>query len=177
MRDLKADAPVDAILAIAPVLEAGADGEAAAKWNARLANMYSQWAKKRRLKVEELASADRLFGSPIRLVTGFGAFRTLSAESGLHVLEEEQDADGARRIVVRVAVAGGPEQNRSAGDAYAASSRLLASVPTSTSIIRRYRERPSPIVRDIASGWRSGRLAAVLAGDFDLIGAIKLQSD
>ena len=46
-------------------------------------------------------------------------------------------------------------------------------MPASTTIVRRYREHPAPIVRDIAGGWRSGRLAAVLGGDFDLIGASK----
>ncbi|NIP45933.1 MAG: hypothetical protein GWN21_06060, partial [Gammaproteobacteria bacterium] len=36
-------------------------------------------------------------------------------------------------------------------------------------IVRRYREQPSPLVRDSARGWRSGRLDRVLEGDFDLI--------
>ena len=36
-------------------------------------------------------------------------------------------------------------------------------------IVRRYRRDPSPLVRDAARGWRTGRLDAVLAGDFDLI--------
>jgi hypothetical protein len=35
--------------------------------------------------------------------------------------------------------------------------------------VRRYREQPSPLVRDSARGWRSGRLDRVLDGDFDLI--------
>ena len=29
---------------------------------------------------------------------------------------------------------------------------------------------PAPLVRDSKAGWRSGRLDAVLGGDFDLIG-------
>ncbi len=36
-------------------------------------------------------------------------------------------------------------------------------------ITRRYREVPSPLVRDSSRGWRSGRLDRVLDGDFDLI--------
>ena len=36
-------------------------------------------------------------------------------------------------------------------------------------IVRRYRERPTPLVRDAVRGWRTGRLDAVLAGGFDLI--------
>ena len=37
-------------------------------------------------------------------------------------------------------------------------------------IVRRYREEPSPLVRDAARGWRTGRIDRVLGGDFDLIG-------
>ncbi|HEX7090544.1 MAG TPA: hypothetical protein VF192_10460 [Longimicrobiales bacterium] len=36
-------------------------------------------------------------------------------------------------------------------------------------IVRRYRERPSPLVRDSVRGWRTGRLDRVLGGDFDLM--------
>ena len=36
-------------------------------------------------------------------------------------------------------------------------------------IVRRYRERPTPLVRDAVRGWRTGRLDLVLAGGFDLI--------
>jgi ATP-dependent Clp protease ATP-binding subunit ClpC len=36
--------------------------------------------------------------------------------------------------------------------------------------VRRYRDEPSPLVRDFTGGWRTGRLDLVLAGDFDVIG-------
>lgn len=42
-----------------------------------------------------------------------------------------------------------------------ASDRLIA--------LRRYREEPSPLVRDGVRQWRTGRLDLVLAGNFDLI--------
>jgi ATP-dependent Clp protease ATP-binding subunit ClpC len=46
----------------------------------------------------------------------------------------------------------------------------LANVqPSVNNIVRRYREQPSPLVRDSVSGWRTGRLDQVLGGDFDLI--------
>jgi hypothetical protein len=35
--------------------------------------------------------------------------------------------------------------------------------------VRRYRGDAAPLVRDLGSGWRSGRFDEVLAGDFDLI--------
>ena len=36
-------------------------------------------------------------------------------------------------------------------------------------IVRRYRERPTPLVRDAVRGWRTGKLDTVLAGGFDLV--------
>jgi len=38
-------------------------------------------------------------------------------------------------------------------------------------VVRRYRSEPSPLVRNINGSWRTGRLDAVLRGDFDLIAA------
>ena len=37
-----------------------------------------------------------------------------------------------------------------------------------TRIVRRYRRYPSPLVRDTARDWRTGRIERVLGGDFDL---------
>jgi hypothetical protein len=42
----------------------------------------------------------------------------------------------------------------------------------STEIVRRYRDRPSPLVRDAALGWRTGRLDLVLGRHFDLMGGV-----
>ena len=35
-------------------------------------------------------------------------------------------------------------------------------------VVRRYRETPSPLVRDAVRGWRTGRCDRVFDGDFDL---------
>ena len=46
----------------------------------------------------------------------------------------------------------------------------LDALPSNLAIVRRYREAPSPLVRQISGApWRSGKLDAVLAGNFDLI--------
>ncbi len=171
MDDLAADVPVDALLRVAPALDMGASDDSAA-WCNRLLGMYRQWAVKRRMQIKEIPPGDHK-AMPILLVTGFGAFRTLKAECGLHVLEEDQGSDGSRRIVARVTTTGGPDRGPSAPGEFAAAAHLLAAIPATANIVRRYREEPAPIVRDIAGGWRSGRLSAVLGGDFDLIGAIK----
>lgn len=177
MDDFLTDAPVDALLRIEPAFDMGGDDADPSKWCSQLADMYRQWAEKRRMKIEELTSDDRK-ALPILLVTGFGAFRTLKAESGLHVLEDEPRFDNARRIAARVTAIGGTDRDFSASGAYAVAHKLLAAAPVATtSIVRRYREQPAPLVRDVAKGWRSGRLAAVLGGDFDLIGEIKSQPE
>jgi len=38
-------------------------------------------------------------------------------------------------------------------------------------VVRRYRGEPAPLVRSGDGSWRSGRLDAVLRGNFDLLGA------
>ena len=47
----------------------------------------------------------------------------------------------------------------------------LEHAPPPHAVVRRYRREPSPLVRSVNGGWRSGRLDAVLGGDFDLIAA------
>jgi ATP-dependent Clp protease ATP-binding subunit ClpC len=170
MDDFNAGAPIDAFLRVEPSLDSG-DGEDAGEWCGRLTRMYRGWAVKRRMQIEELPPGER-GGAPILLITGFGAFRTLLPECGLHILEKGQGRDAARRTVARTTIYGGSELGESATDKFAEAMRLLALNPVKTDIVRRYREEPAPLVRDIAGGWRSGRLAAVLDGDFDLIGAV-----
>jgi len=36
-------------------------------------------------------------------------------------------------------------------------------------IVRRYREHPSPLVRDGVRHWRTGKIERVFGGDFDLM--------
>jgi len=87
-------------------------------------------------------------------VSGFGALRVLAPEAGFHVLEVPDGRGGYDRRRVRVTVT-------AEGAGEAANGRAT--------IVRRYRERPMPLVRDAVRGWRTGRLDAVLAGGFDLI--------
>jgi ATP-dependent Clp protease ATP-binding subunit ClpC len=47
--------------------------------------------------------------------------------------------------------------------------RALAETETATTVVRRYRTRPSPLVRDSVREWRTGRLDRVLDGEFDVI--------
>jgi hypothetical protein len=36
-------------------------------------------------------------------------------------------------------------------------------------VVRRYREKPSPLIRDSVRGWKSGKVNVVFAGDFDVM--------
>jgi hypothetical protein len=77
---------------------------------------------------------------------------------------------GFDRCTARVRVVAQPVEPRPAGRSEAQFADLcLGSASPSTTIVRRYREAPSPLVRDALAGWRTGRLDQVLSGDFDLM--------
>jgi ATP-dependent Clp protease ATP-binding subunit ClpC len=129
-----------------------------------LRDMYEAWGKRRGMRVRRLESD----AGHLLAVSGIGAFRILSAESGLHVFESPHDERSFDRVAVHVVVAPGlpapPETDA------AESARLsLAGLPASNTIVRRYRAKPSPLVRDSVRGWRTGRLDRVLGGEFDVM--------
>jgi ATP-dependent Clp protease ATP-binding subunit ClpC len=98
----------------------------------------------------------------IRLgVSGLGAYTILAPEAGLHLLEHGSGEGRSERVSVLVTVepvpwgSDGPVAEPGSGGAPA--------------VVRRYRDEPSPLVRDGVRGWRTGRLDRVLAGDFDVL--------
>jgi ATP-dependent Clp protease ATP-binding subunit ClpC len=140
---LEAGEPADATLRV--------DGDP--EFAPRLVAMYRAWARERGMRLEGAEEpANRRYRWQAT-ITGFGALQTLRPESGLHVLEVPDGRGGYDRRRVRVTVT--PEEPG------AAASR--------TRIVRRYREQPTPLVRDAVRGWRTGRLDTVLAGGFDLL--------
>jgi ATP-dependent Clp protease ATP-binding subunit ClpC len=161
--------PRDAYILVEGLEGGGSDPDAFAR---RIGRMYKRWAQKRRMQLQVLAERE----DPYRLllgVSGFGAYAILRSESGLHVLEEPSSDEGAvSRARVNVCVAGQPEGQPSSADGAVASAEHALAAPdaSSTRIVRRYRELPSPLVRDSVRGWRSGRIDRVLDGDFDLVG-------
>ncbi len=151
---LEAGEPADALLRV--------DGEAG--FGARVADMYRGWARQRGMRFEVLEERTNRRGYRLLAsVGGFASLRTLRPEAGLHVLERPDGHGGYERVRVRVAVApdvpGGPPPAEALAAAAAGRAR----------IVRRYRERPTPLVRDAVRGWRTGRLDFVLAGGFDLV--------
>ncbi len=165
--------PCDAFVAIEPGPDSGSDAAQAA-WQERLAGMYDGWGRARGMRMQRLEPA-RPAGTrqaPARwlAVSGFGALTVLRPEEGLHLLEEGTRGAHPRRTTARVRVAAqpllparGPEElARQAAQAF-------ATVGAPAAIVRRYRETPSPLVRDAVRGWRTGRIERVWAGDFDLV--------
>ena len=142
------------------------DRQATLAWCRRLTSMYRAWAGKRRMHIGETPGAGK--DTPILLVSGFGAYRILSPEAGLHVFEPSEGAAG--RVTGRVRLAVVP-----LGDVPAAKERKLVvkaldEAPRPNAVVRRYREQP-PLVRDAGGKWRTGRLDLVLGGEFDLLQA------
>lgn len=86
-------------------------------------------------------------------------YALLQAEAGLHVYEDAtEDATHRLSVLVRVA-ADLPGQDR----------RPQAATESEKRICRRYRQAPSPLVRDGVRGWRSGRFDRIMQGEFDVI--------
>jgi ATP-dependent Clp protease ATP-binding subunit ClpC len=171
IRDALLDAPVDVLVTAEPALDGAADPAAQAAWCERLLAMYRHWASRRGMQLDEHRPvAGR--GPTILQIAGFGASRTLEGEAGLHILGgEESEGEAGRRIIARVRIAPAPVEEPKPSEAYREFARLLARTGEANPVVRRYRGEPAPLVRDLKRGWRSGRLEAVLAGDFDLMGA------
>lgn len=157
---LAADEPRDAYLRV----EAGEGRDEAAR---RVAAMYRAWARRRRMRLEVLAETDAPYAVTLA-VSGFGAYRILRAETGLHVFEQTV-AGEKTRLTARVRVAPQPARPASSpADARRQAEAAFDAQPARLTIARRYREGKSPLVRDTPRGWRTGRFDRVLEGDFDL---------
>ncbi|MEO7402888.1 MAG: hypothetical protein ABIU95_04390, partial [Burkholderiales bacterium] len=164
--DLDMGRSSDVYLALEPVA-GDAQARDTGQWIRRLSSMYQQWAKRRRMRCTVLTSIEPPF---VLAIAGLGAHCLLEREAGLHVFETPEENGGYARSTVRVRIALQPVTPKPPQQAeldYASIALVLdASVPA---VVRRYRERPSPLVRDAVGGWRTGRLNQVLGGDFDLM--------
>lgn len=164
---LEAGEPWEAFVSV----RALADGDAAATeaFAARIVAMYEGWAGRRRMSLEVLEEGGR--GRRwLAAVSGFGALRILRPEHGLHVHEAEHEHEKIERLRVEVRVAAQPPEPASTSAALLQQAiAALAASGDALTIVRRYRERPSPLVRDSVRGWRTGRLDRVLEGQFDLV--------
>jgi ATP-dependent Clp protease ATP-binding subunit ClpC len=147
------------------------DDEQAAEFWKRITLMYVQWAKNRKMKhrVVYQNMSDECFEF-IMVVEGFAAYQVLEKEKGVHVWEEGTREGKYERIKLRADVRVFPEE-LAAKDSKEEMIKKLFDAPASdvNKITRKYRSKPSPLVSDNVSRWRSGRLDKISAGDFDLV--------
>ncbi len=171
IKDVSEDAPVEVALMVEPTLETGlSDKRATDTWCEQLRAMYRSWSHSRHMQASEFEGSARAGGS-VLLVSGFGAHRTLTRECGLHILEITGGGNGAGRATARVRMVTTP-----LGDLPATimKKQILAALEKAarpSRVVRRYRGQPAPLVRNADGSWRTGRLDAVMRGDFDLIAA------
>jgi ATP-dependent Clp protease ATP-binding subunit ClpC len=168
IRDVFEGAAVEVALTIEPALDAGAsDARATGAWCRQLLGMYRDWAENRHMQMSEVQTGGEL---PVLLISGFGAERVLKRECGLHVLELS-GSNGASRAGARVRLAAAPLGDVPAARLPRALTEVLAKATRASAVVRRYRGEPSPLVRSADGSWRTGKLDAVLRGDFDLMAA------
>jgi len=168
LADIDEGAPIEVALAVESALDGGnAERASIAEWRGQILDMYRGWCRRRGMQLAELEAADG--HGAIQLVTGFGANRILSREAGLHILEQPENG-GPGRVAVRVLVVPSPLGELSKAQRRAKLIEAFAKAPRPAAVVRRYRRGPSPLVRNADGSLRSGKLDAVLAGDFDLLG-------
>ena len=168
--DVYEAAPIEAVLSVEPALDGGGDRHRdQEEWCKKLLAMYRAWAAARNMQLSEVSAKAK--EPPLLLIGGFGAYRTLSHEAGLHVLEMPGDEKTIDRVTARIRLAAAPLGEIPPNRLPATLAIALSHSPPSNTLVRRYRNGASPLVRDMVAGWRTGRLDAVLQGDFDLIAA------
>jgi ATP-dependent Clp protease ATP-binding subunit ClpC len=182
-RSMAEGQPRDAFLLVTAGREPGTDRARSDDFARTLARMYRRWAERRRMRLELLEEHDGAHSNgsapeeyrALLAVSGYAAYTILRHEAGLHVLETPQDERSAfRRVAASVRVVGQPEEPPGRGGREALREQAEHALSADANapqqqVVRRYREEPSPLVRDSARGWRTGRLERVLDGDFDLI--------
>jgi ATP-dependent Clp protease ATP-binding subunit ClpC len=171
VRDVFEGAPIEVALAVEPALDpAGEDSPATAAWCRQLLDMYRGWSCNRHMQISELDGSGRN-EPPILLISGFGAHRVLARECGLHVLELPDGSKGSSRATARVVLVVTPLGDVPSAKMESAVIRQLDTAPRLSTLVRRYRGEPAPLVRNADGSWRTGRFDAVLRGDFDLLAA------
>jgi ATP-dependent Clp protease ATP-binding subunit ClpC len=168
IKDALEDAPIEIALRVEAVFEKAGDPQATRAWCRQLCDMYRGWARRRHMQLGELGG--RSERHPSLIISGFGAHRLLAQEVGLHLFEGDEEK-GARRATARVLLAVTPLGDMAPDRQHRLLMQAFEQSPRTGSIVRRYRHGASPLVRNLNGAWRTGRLDAVLRGDFDLIAA------
>lgn len=159
----------DAFVSVRPLADKPEERDEAVAFATRLRVMYTAWCTRRRMSLQVLEEGPERW---LASVSGFAALSLLESEAGWHVLELPDGADGLHRARAEVRVVAQPPAPAGDGEGALRTQAVgaLAAQPlTLPAVVRRYREEPSPLVRDGVRGWRTGRLDRVLAGEFDVM--------
>jgi ATP-dependent Clp protease ATP-binding subunit ClpC len=170
IRDALEAAPIEVVLQIEPAFARPGDDRATRAWCQQLLGMYRAWAGNRHMQLTEMAGEGER-ALPWLVISGFGAHRLLVQEVGLHVHELSDEEQGASRASARVRLGIAPLGDVPADKLRARLAEALQRGPQPHTVVRRYRREPAPLVRNMNGSWRTGKLDAVLRGDFDLIAA------
>lgn len=137
----------------------------------QICQMYQQWASNRNMRQETLVEASTT-SYALYAFSGLGSYAILKDEEGIHTLEVPKKGKTFQRHLVRVRVAGQPVVPKKNG--LPLIDQALACFQQDAmhegTLVRNYRQEPSPLVRDMVGNWRTGRIERVWAGDFDLFG-------
>jgi ATP-dependent Clp protease ATP-binding subunit ClpC len=162
IEDLQRGRASDAFL----LVEANGEAREFAK---QLAAMYDAWAKRRGMRHDVLSEKNGERYRFVAALSGFGAHTLLAQEDGVHAQEmPAAHGGGFSSLQARVRVAAQPHEPVR-GALLDVAERAFAALPPAQLIVRRYREKPSPLVRDAVRRFRTGRLDAVLDGQFDVL--------
>ncbi|MDJ0944449.1 MAG: AAA family ATPase [Kiloniellales bacterium] len=175
-RDILEARPAEAFLMVEASADGTQDWSSCRDFAGKLAAMYEAWATARRMRftcLECLEEESKPAFRKVYAVMGFGAHSLLAGEHGLHLFEWPAERPrNFERVGVHVRVApqalGPPPEDRRAL-LRQAQECLQGAGEGDLTVVRRYREKPTPLVRDARRDWRSGRLDRVLAGNFDLM--------
>lgn len=167
------NAPSDAFILIQACHPALREAQRLVMFQDQLARMYHAWAQRRGMRLTKLDVPDEAARDGQRTllaISGFGAHRLLLPEAGYHVLEVPLPNGQFKRLSLRVRVAPQPEAPAAGHrELVAQACASLELDKSSPAVVRRYRERPTPLVRDEVHGWRSGRIDRVWDGEFDVM--------
>ena len=146
--DVYEAAPIEAVLSVEPALDGGGDRHGGQdEWCEQLLAMYRAWAAARNMQLSEVSPKAKEL--PLLLVGGFGAYRTLSHEAGLHVLEMPGEEKTVDRVTARIRLAAAPLGEIPPNKLPAALAAALSRAAPSNTLVRRYRNGSSPLVRDM----------------------------
>ncbi len=136
-----------------------------------LRKMYLAWARKRNITVHDFGSSQIDDRMVVALsFNGFGAYRILQTEEGIHLQEnpeakQQSKMKGSARVRLLPKY---PEDHRTS----LAMPQLMARFSAEKKdleIVRRYKQGKSPLIRDLKLNWRTGNYNKILLGDFDLM--------